>query len=1171
MAMDTERNDIPMDDLGSLEFDGSALEPAMELEADGDAFSLGSEQLTADNDGFSGGLGDLDGLDGIAGLEDDGGDFVDFDLGAELLFAESDISAIAFDYYKNVKAVQERLQPPPNSPENNFTLNSSDFPYLESKYLAPLHLAIKERAEAQLEAKESERLSPADNAEKIFDALSSAFPFHIGANYNAFIEMCARKYENFFKLITVTTTKTSNKFEQLLDKERMELSQFVFTINGLLWNQVTLVLNDASVQRDEPINYMLNGQAVYHCAVIGNAMSLYNDYRKANGDKPVVVNTMTVGDLMDCVNYTLSYQNMMGTLHLSQTDVTRLSTGEMLRRFLLLEKEEELLEFSNFHPAHEAFKSTTATMLERVNVPFSQDAQERMAQIAPTYSFLCAPFYAEGKGKVSAVTDSITHELLYYLLLIYYRGVKDTRSNPRAYEEFLMLLTPYLLGVMLNAPYVHPVIYFTPNPVSDTDNEFELNYFLNSRYYSVREKGLLISVVGDQRTAYLIPMVAAVDRDSRNVTCITDEDEGVRSACSPCVVFPLHQLFLDLQAATKSAGAASKRMRIDGVTEYCYTPSFAWVVSRSYASQQEIDAVHESESRVSRTSNPLLNTLLTYTNSFEPERFPVTAGSVSTEEGLTVLYVSEGADTPAGVNIHLVEVLRGETVLSDKGTMGFDETDGSLIMRYFENEGEEERGQTIIAEHGTYEVNELLTLEQGTKRMPPVTSYVDIGPQAPAYRYALPELQSINKRLCALNALEYDEELEDVRTIIMRDLKNVVVSYHVDTLLAGNLLKEYAQRIKVDDHVEAVNFESMRALMHIVLGPVSEIDEKEQWDSDCLKVLERALAASSLNVADLCIYLDQFDPNVIALQGLSNSETSNVIEYNRYMSLHVLPGVHERLRSLEERMLLLRVLREIGSDIEPILRRKSPMLTAYNDVTTADKLDEVESSLKSGMKGGKRFDAFPLTRKVLAAEVGGSTPILKYFALERNVHGIMATAMYSEDEQERAIYEKFEECLGLNAAGMPKLTQMDERTFLRAPFAVSIETACSRNRGLLLKLIERGLLSESSAAVDIRVLKAFDLIITYGLDLFEMKDVGLENPFAEDFDDVSEYLKYFYSYAGSFLISYCFLQDEAVAMEASSADRVVAYREGGAGFVHATDLSLFAEYDLSDMRTVISE
>lgn len=476
-----------------------------------------------------------------------------------------------------------------------------------------------------------------------------------------------------------------------------------------------------------------------------------------------------------------------------------------------------------------------------------------------------------------------------------------------------------------------------------------------------------------------------------------------------------------------------------------------------------------------------------------------------------------------------------------------------------------------MAAQGEYETSVFTSAKENIKQMPPVGTFVRTDAALPDCLYEFPELRSINKHLCSLNALEYEEELEEVRTIIMRDLKNVAVTYHLDTLLASSLLTEYAGRIVPGHEVDAVNFESLKALIHIVLGPTPEIDDKEQWDESCREPLYRAMAASPKDTSNLCIYLDQYDVNVMALQGLANSETSNIVDYSRYMALHALPGVHTRLRGLEERMILLRILNEIGPDIAPVLRKKSPILTAYNDVTTADTLDDVESSLKSGMKGGKQFDAFPLTRKVLAAEVGGSTPILKYFALERNVHGIMATAAYSDDPQEKEIYERLYESLGLGAEGMPQILKMDERQFMLAPFAISLETACSNNRGLLLKLIERGLLADTSARVDLHVLKAYDLLLSYGAGLFEMRGPGLEERYAENFNDVEEFLPYFYSYVGSFLVSYCFLQDEAVASEASSPDRVVAFRESPAGFMHSADMARFGDYSLVDMRTVVSE
>ena len=1088
----------------------------------------------------------------------------ELDLGAELLFTESDLSAVAFDYYNNVKAVQERIHPPVTSSEDKFKLNSADFPYLDMRFITPLCDAIRDQAKKQAELKESARMSPEDNAEEIFNTLSSALPFHIGANYNTFIDMCARKYESFLKLVSVSSTQTAAKFDQLLDKERMDMSQFVFELNGLLWHQVTIYLGDERIKRDAFVNgKRADGVAVYNCGTIGNAMGFYNEYLKAEGSRVVDVNTMTVGNLIDCVNFTLSYRNMAGTLHLSHDDVTLLSAGELLRRYILLEKDEDILDLSDFKPAFKEMNSVTATMFQRANVSFATEPQGFVQQIMPIYTFLYAPFYREGRSKITTITDSITHELLYYIYLILECGISDYKSPVRSCYEYLMLLTKYMISLMLNAPYVRPVVYFTPNPVPGDTGEFELNFYYRNKYYSVREKGLLVSVVGDQRSAYLIPFVSPVDKDSRNVTCPEDGDEI--ASIPTCVVFPLHRLFTDLQGATKLAGASSKKLRIDGTTEYCYTPSLAWVVSRSYSSQQDIDEAHAGEQHVSRTSHPLLRTLLSYTNKFEPERFPVSAGLATTNEGVSALYIhSDGGST------RLISVLQGDSLVSEKGTLSFDD-DGSLVMRYFQQSRGEEEGHTVLAEKDNYKCENFSATGTSAKSMPPFDLFLKDTAQPPQFYDSIPELRSINKRLCVLNALEYEEELEDARTIIMRDLKNVTVTYHMDTLLAYGLLIEYGGLVAPGDDMEFVNFDSLKALIHIVLGPVPELDEKERWDEECRHTLFKAIAASRLSIADLCIYLDQFDINVMALQGLANSETSNVIDRGRYMALHALPGVHARLRSLEERILLLRILNEIGADIAPILRKKSPMLTAYNDVTTADTLEDVESSLKSGMKGGKQFDAFPLTRKVLSAEVGGSTPILKYFALERNVHGIMATAAYSEDEQEKEIYQRLYESLGLGAEGMPQILKMDERAFNNAPFAISLETACSSNRGLLLKLIERGLLADTSARVDLHVIKAYDLILSYGPVLFEMRGNGLENKYAEDLDDTSEFLDYFYSYVGSFLVSYCFLQDEAVIAEASSSDRVSAYRSAMGGFCHSCDMSCFAGYDLVDMRTVIAE
>ena len=77
----------------------------MDLSVEGEA-----EDLEFDGDDFS-----LEGLSFVDDMEEDAL-IDDLDLGAELLFTESDLSSVAYDYYKNLREVQEKIQPPAVAP-----------------------------------------------------------------------------------------------------------------------------------------------------------------------------------------------------------------------------------------------------------------------------------------------------------------------------------------------------------------------------------------------------------------------------------------------------------------------------------------------------------------------------------------------------------------------------------------------------------------------------------------------------------------------------------------------------------------------------------------------------------------------------------------------------------------------------------------------------------------------------------------------------------------------------------------------------------------------------------------------------------------------------------------------------------------------------------------------
>ena len=214
------------------------------------------------------GFADEDGV--LINWDDDEGDFEleGFEIGAELLQEETDISEVSFSYFNDVRDVLEKIQPPTETTGDSFKLSSSDFPYIESRYINPLRIAIMNQAQRE----GCEKLTPEENAQAIFDDLSKAVPFHLGAHYNAFIEMCARKWESCHKLVSATATQASTKFEQLLDRERLDTAQFVFELNGWLWHQVSIRLADNGIMNDARINVGMDGRVEYNCGIIGPAM-----------------------------------------------------------------------------------------------------------------------------------------------------------------------------------------------------------------------------------------------------------------------------------------------------------------------------------------------------------------------------------------------------------------------------------------------------------------------------------------------------------------------------------------------------------------------------------------------------------------------------------------------------------------------------------------------------------------------------------------------------------------------------------------------------------------------------------------------------------------------------------------------------------------------------------
>lgn len=1173
-------------DLGNL--DELGLDDSMDLDDLG--FSLGDGDDLPDVEVDASGMVDFSDLDFSEELGDV--DFGDLgDLGTDLLFSEFSVSGVCMKYLNCLKKITDRITPPKQTTVDDLVVSSSEFPYLDPRLLEPLKRAIYNRAVAQLSKKKSERSTPEENAEEIFDDVNSTLPFHVGANYTHFINACGRKCDHFMKLLSVSSAHQDTTISKLIDMDKLEQAQLAFEINGLLWNQVTRYMNMSDLDLGVMINPTPSGTML---SKMGVAMETYNEYRRTNNMPVITLDKLTVGDLKSCIEYVLGVENIADALHLSAGDIDDINRmgkgtdasyahryGEYLRRYALLEHDEGYFSTSSLMLNGPFFSNATASDFEKINFNrFPEDAAK--TAYGAVIMFLGEPFSPTPeelkKGRINynakAESFSVVQELLYYIMVMVARGTPSSNGYSETLAEYIGLLIPYILALHFDTPYARPAVYYALSCTSEEENKFDLHYIVNGQNYCLHNSSFLVSVIGDNKSAYVVPEVMFIDQFTRDVECTSDANIGASSRPS-CVLLPMLSL---VEGSEESVTGNTTRylqgMKIAGTTVFTYAPSLAWVSSHTYSSQSDLSTAQETASTPTRTSSALLQTLLSYRNDFSDEGSGIDACFADTEDGHTAIFLNDARDTRR--KPVLISVSKNGEHVSDTGVLSIDPDTGELLLRYRDDTTPNNEGEwvTALADHGTYKVSKAFgdaVVDSNT--LPPVSHFIELGTKAPAYRWERAELRSITKKICALNSIVYEEELAAVREIITRDLKYVIPSHHLDAILAGKCIEDYSTRLESKDMSDLANFNSLRALSIIVLGEGSVLYNKQQWDDECAKVFAQVSEAANTRVSALVELLDSFNPNIIALEVLSNSITNNVPDMKQYMALHAIPDINIRLRNLEERMLLLKILAEIDKEIAQVLRKSGPMFSVYLKVTTVDTFKNVASRFAVNMPGTTLQDPLPLTDAVLHADMKGSTAILKYFALERNMHGIMATLHGSTDPVEKELYDSISNDLGLNAAGMPPITQMDEDAFNHAPFAVSLEEVCATHHDQLLHVIREGLLSSTSGRIDIQIIKAYDLFVNYGARLFGW--IAPQTPVVnvnqlEEYSDVSEYLDDFYYYVGSFLLSYCFLTGEALEQATSEFDRLLIYQRYAEDFLCSTDLRKFAKYDLEDFRTVYS-
>lgn len=818
----------------------------------------------------------------------------------------------------------------------------------------------------------------------------------------------------------------------------------------------------------------------------------------------------------DVYNFIASFlqsPDVVQSMQLTDDESLSFSTGELLRRYVVQE-----LNDGSFYPMGlKNFKGGAFT-------------NEAASMVITSLS--------------SAMQkQSFAAEVLYLVMTLMYAMPDGERGYDEFFRPFVMNLGRFLSAFAQNKAYVNPVFYSFIGKAEQKDgnNTFELGYAEGERSYIVECPDILFEVVGDNNNIYHIPLVY-LDESMNSVLCPPPEVvNGVRKL-SP-----------------------SGRVNINGNITYQFVPSFAWLSSLSLASDMDTSEEHYDVSGIGQDNNPLLDVLLHYTNKFDMSGEQPTLVSVESDIGPQFIGLRTSVEKPLKV-LELQE--SGTRIPIERGQAVVDSQDNSIIVRYIRQDtpGEQiillhdgEYKATLISNQDNTEVNTVAVIDSLFGRVQ--GDYQDI---------VNPYSQTIVSRICSLNALNYKSMLEDARVIVARDLLQLLDANVIDQMLGLKAIDAFVDLIeKQEGRLDGFNLGTLRELLDFVAGEPNVLTDVEELTPKVVQGLKDTIKACQEKAVTIDTWLkhfDELDIHTLALQSCSRSELQDYGEKALYYVLHAIPACHARLRMLEDQLVLARALKEIDTDIIPVLRKNSTIFTAYNTVCTADSVQRVEATLHSGMRVSSIPPCLYATRNILFNDFPENCAIVKYFVLDHNAYGTLTEleeCFTKGNTRYEGLYKDFKEFLGIQ--DVEQVRMLSEEEFAsRVPRDLAMK-GFSMFHQQFIKLCIDGLIAEASSSLNIEMLKAFDILTAYGQYLFNLPDDAME-----DFSDVSEFIGRANEYIGSFLVTYSPIVGEAADEIDGGFDRYSAYLRHRKDFLPIIPLEQFASYTLRDLKLVVN-
>lgn len=688
-------------------------------------------------------------------------------------------------------------------------------------------------------------------------------------------------------------------------------------------------------------------------------------------------------------------------------------------------------------------------------------------------------------------------------------------------EDFLIGLLGYFQAFLEDGTLVNPVYY---GQIRRTEGKPILSYAVGDRTFDIESSDFLCSVVGDKSGTRCIPYV------------LLDQDHGY-------AVCPPPDLYKQLHNITRSG-----RTKVSGAMCYRFTPTVSWL-SANKVLVDDSTPDKAVDSRIQIGSSSLFQILMSYDNKFDNDGRIVTPVVVKCDDfTYYAVAVGEVSDT-----LRICAVSDGSGIVANDGVLYHDPDTESLIVSFTS------LSHDFIEKNyplGEYHEEYLGTVEDVDTDSLSLSDFIITAKSAKPLDVS--GYAAAVMRLCGVNALDYEEELARAMEIVAREFFYVVGVPSIDALVASRLLEVYRKYATSrcdageSNGIDPFNFPSFKELMDILCGKPNIASDLESWSPKCMEIL---LSISPATVDTLCDRLDKLDFNVLALWSVNPSELRRTPRLDMLYALHAIPEVGTRLQLLENKLIVMHVMKLIGASCCDIFSSRNILMTTYDSPLDESVVDYSSDLLLADFKKKKELEhALPLCKRVLTSTPSSDSGSLKYYVLERNIYGLLSDLQSMDSHYSECVPELLKN-LGLDTSFSAAEHTLQE--FNHLVTQDDIVRCCSVMHWELTNMLYDGLIAEATNNDSFQAVKAYDLFNSF-------YDILL--PGSNQMDSV-DYSKLFLKYAGSMVVSYTpIIGSSADEIDGGEVDRVMSFVKAPDDFYYDSDIGYLRTEPLEDMR-----